>query len=119
VRFVGFGAYSLDLEVFAYVDTDDWSELLGIREDIYLRFMDTVKEAGTGFAFPSTTTYLGRDDGLSHEEARRAEGRVEEWREKGVLPFPAFPDDFRREVENTLGWPPPGSPGAPQRSSTP
>ena len=40
VRFVGFGAYSLDLEVFAYVDTSDWSEFLEIREDIYLHFMD-------------------------------------------------------------------------------
>jgi len=112
VRFVGFGAYSLDLEVFAYVDTSDWSEFLGIREDVYLRFMDAVKEAGTGFAFPSSTTYVGRDEGLSAEQRQRAEQRVAEWRDKGELPFPQFPDEFRREVWNTLDWPPPGSPGA-------
>jgi MscS family membrane protein len=112
VRFVGFGAYSLDLEVFAYVDTEDWGEFLGIREDLYLRFMDAIKESGTGFAFPSTTTYLGRDDGLDLEEARRAEARVAEWREKGELPFPGFSESFREEEENTLAWPPPGSPGA-------
>ena len=112
VRFVGFGAYSLDLEVFAYVDTDDWSELLGIREHIYLQFMDAVREAGTGFAFPSSTTYVARDDGLDADEMRQAEARVAAWREKGELPFPNFPDAHRREVWNSGQWPPPGSPGA-------
>ena len=114
VRMVGFGAYSLDLEVFAYVDTEDWSEFLGIREDIFLRFIDAVTESGTGFAFPSTTTYVGRDSGLPEEEARRAEARVAEWREKGELPFPAFSESFRSEEENTLPWPPTGSPDAPK-----
>jgi MscS family membrane protein len=113
VRFVGFGAYSLDLEVFAYVDTADWSELLGIREDIYLRFMDAVSEAGTSFAFPSSTMYLGKDEGLDADEARRAEARVAEWREQGRLPFPHFPEELRGELENTLDWPPKGSPGRP------
>ncbi|MDH3685694.1 MAG: mechanosensitive ion channel family protein, partial [Myxococcales bacterium] len=115
VRFVGFGAYSLDLEVFAYVDTDEWSEFLGIREDLYLRFIDAVTESGTGFAFPSTTTYVGRDTGLDEQEVRRAEARVAEWREKGELPFPGFSESFRQEEENTLSWPPPGSPDARNR----
>ena len=118
VRLVGFGAYSLDLEVFAYVDTGDWGEFLEIREDIYLRFMDAVKEAGTGFAFPSSTTYLGRDEGLDEEEKSRAEAQVAEWREKGALPFPHFPPDVRDQVQNTLEWPPPGSPGASRGQST-
>ena len=109
---MGFGAYSLDLEVFTYVDTQDWSEFLGIREDVYLRFIDAVKESGTGFAFPSTTTYVGRDTGLDEEEIRQAEARVAEWREKGELPFPSFSESFRQQEENTLPWPPPGSPNA-------
>ena len=108
---MGYGAYSLDLEVFAYVNTSDWNEFLQIREDIYLRFMDAVKEAGTGFAFPSSTTYLGRDAGLSEEEVQKAEGRVAGWREKGMLPFPHFPQSVHDELHNTLEWPPPGSPG--------
>lgn len=39
-RFVGFGASSLDIEVFAYATTRDWPEFLGIREDVFLRVMD-------------------------------------------------------------------------------
>jgi MscS family membrane protein len=112
VRFVGFGAYSLDLEVFAYADTSDWNEFLQIREDVYLRFMEVVKEAGTGFAFPSNTTYVGRDEGLNPDRVRQAEVRVAAWRDQGALPFPHFPEDFRQEVENTLDWPPDGSPNA-------
>ena len=112
VRLVAFGAYSLDIEIFAYVDTADWNEFLGIREDIYLRFMDVVAESGTGFAFPSTTTYLGRDTGLSEENKRFAEGRVDSWRAKAGLPFPNPTDEARQEVRNTLDWPPMGSPAS-------
>ncbi len=52
VRFIGFGAYSLDIEVFAYVTTRDGAEFLSIREDVFLRVMDIVEQSGTGFAFP-------------------------------------------------------------------
>lgn len=112
IRFVGFGAYSLDLEVFAYVDTNDWNEFLAIREDIYLRFIEAVEEAGSSFAFPSSTMYVGRDEGLSEEDSRRAEERVAAWREEGQLPFPDVPEDVRREFWNSLDWPPKGSPNA-------
>ncbi|HVR29739.1 MAG TPA: mechanosensitive ion channel family protein [Thermoanaerobaculia bacterium] len=79
VRFVGFGAYSLDLEVFAYLLTADHGEFLQLREEIYLQMMDVIEEAGTSFAFPSQTLYLGRDSGLDQEVVRRAEelGRAE------------------------------------------
>jgi MscS family membrane protein len=112
VRLVGFGTCSLDLEVFAYVDTADWNEFLAIREDLYLRFMDAIKEAGTGFAFPSSTTYVGRDGGLDEEKSRQAEANVAAWREKGELPFPSFSDRVRNEAWNSLDWPPTGSPAA-------
>ena len=73
VRFVGFGASSLDLEVFAYVRTSDWADYLEVAEDLNLRIMDIVEEAGSGFAFPSTTTYLAQDTGLDEEKVRAAE----------------------------------------------
>jgi MscS family membrane protein len=60
---------------------------------------------------------VGRDDGLDEKASREAEARVNQWREQGDLPFPHFPDQFRREVENSLEWPPEGSPGAAPRRS--
>jgi MscS family membrane protein len=90
VRFRQFGDYSLDITVFAYVLTNDRLEFWAIREDLNLRIMDIVKEAGTGFAFPSQTAYLTDDSGLDAERSREAEVQVEDWRVKGKLPFPDF-----------------------------
>ena len=61
VRFVSFGAYSLDVEVVAFVATTDLEEFLAVREELYLKMMDEVAAAGTGFAFPSQTVYMSRD----------------------------------------------------------
>jgi MscS family membrane protein len=61
VRFVGFGPYSLRIEVVAYVKTVDWAEFLEIQEDLFLRIMTIVNDSGAGFAFPSQTMYVARD----------------------------------------------------------
>ena len=58
VRFVGYGAYSLDLEIFAYLYCRDQDTFLEIQEELLLRIADIVKACGTEFAFPSQTTYL-------------------------------------------------------------
>ena len=61
VRFVRFGAYSLDVEVFAYVNAADYPAFLGVQEELLMRIMGIVKYAGTGFAFPSQTMYMRPD----------------------------------------------------------
>jgi MscS family membrane protein len=109
VRFVGFGAYSLDLELFAYVVSADWNDFLAVREDIFLRIMKIIEEAGSGFAFPSQTTYLSRDGGLDTERTRGAEREVQAWREEGKLPFPQFSPEMITEMDDTLDYPPAGS----------
>ena len=61
VRFVSFGAYSLNIEVMAYILTVDWEKFLEVQEELFLRFMEVVRESGTDFAFPSQTLYMARD----------------------------------------------------------
>ena len=109
VRFINFGAHSLDIELFAFADTQDWAEFLGIREDVYLRIMDIVEQSGTYFAYPSQTLYLGRDAGRDDERSAQAEKQVAGWREKGKLPLPDFTADEIAAVDDTLEFPPPGS----------
>jgi MscS family membrane protein len=108
-RFIGFGASSLDIEVFAYVMTRDRAEFLGIQEDVLLRVMDIVEQSGTGFAFPSQTLYFGRDNGLDTRRTEAAETQVRQWRGEGHLPFPNFSPDQMREIRGSLVYPPPGS----------
>ncbi len=110
IRFVNFGAYSLDLEIFAYVNTTDWDEFLEIREDVYLRIMDIVSASGSGFAFPSQTLYLGKDDEPDAERIAAAESQVRAWRENKELYLPKFPREKIREMDDTIKYPPEGSP---------
>jgi MscS family membrane protein len=58
VRFKNLGAFSLDVEVFAYVLARDWPHFLEIQEDLLLRITEIVSAAGTGIAFPSQTMYV-------------------------------------------------------------
>ena len=90
VRFRRFGDYSLDIELFAYVKTNDSLEYWAIREDLNLRIMEIIKAAGTNFAFPSQTAYFTQDSGLDAKRSGEAEAQVENWRAKGKLPFSDF-----------------------------
>ena len=105
VRFVNFGAHSLDIEVYVFVDTQEWHEFTGIREDVYLRIMNVVEESGAYFAYPSQTLYLGRDSGRDMERTGSAEAAVEEWRSSGTLPLPEFSEPMIAEVGDTLEFP--------------
>jgi len=58
VRFLRLGAFSLDVEVFAYIYGRDWPHFLEIQEGLLLEITDIVAAAGTGIAFPSQTMYL-------------------------------------------------------------
>jgi MscS family membrane protein len=110
VRFVNFGDCSLDVDIFAYVDATDFSEYLGIAEDLNLRIMDIVAESGTGFAFPSNTTYLAKDDGTDPEKTQRAEAAVRSWVEREELYLPGFPEEHIESLGETIEYPRKGVP---------
>lgn len=60
-RFVRLGAYSLDIEVLAYLKVPDLAAHLAKQEELLFRIIGIVNAAGTSFAFPSQTTYVRRD----------------------------------------------------------
>jgi len=109
VRFAGFGAHSLDVEIFSYVLTSDIDSFAAIREDLLLRIMATVDDAGTQFAFPSVTHYAATDDGPETARVADAEAAVQSWRASGDLPFPDFEWQSKAELSGSLDYPPEGS----------
>jgi len=109
VRFAGYGASSLDIGVRVYALTREWNEFHAIREDIFLRINNIVKESGSGFAFPTQTLYMGRDEGLDSKLGEAAIKKVQSWRRAGKLPFPRFSEDKIDQLEGTLDYPPRGS----------
>jgi MscS family membrane protein len=106
-RFIGFGNSSLDVEVFAYVLETDYEPFLHIQEDLLLRIMDIVEASGSGFAFPSQTTYLAGDAGLDAAKSQKAIETVRQWREQGKVPFPDFSPETIAEMDSKIGYPPP------------
>lgn len=115
IRFVGFGASSLDLEVFAYVRASNFDDFLEVAEDLHLRIIDIVSAAGSSIAFPSRTLYVEASDGLDRRRGADAERQVEEWRKRDALYLPRFPAEKIAELRGTAQYPPPGTPGAERR----
>jgi MscS family membrane protein len=112
VRFVGYGHFSLNVALCAYIRTSHFNNFFAVQEDILLRTMKVVKDAGTGFVFPSRTLYLGRDGGLDDEKQQAAERKVREWASAQTLPFPDSTERYRAEIADTLDYPPEGCPDA-------
>ena len=118
VRFIEIGISSLDVEILAYISSTNYNEYLGIREDLNLRIMDIVAEAGTDFAFPSQTIYMSRDSGIDTERVHNAEKQVSDWRSKSRLPFPDFSMEEREKLLDTISFPAEGSPDYTPRGIT-
>ncbi|MDJ0776873.1 MAG: mechanosensitive ion channel family protein [Gammaproteobacteria bacterium] len=112
VRFAGYGASSLDVDIRVYALTREWNEFYAIREDVFLRVNEIVEQSGTGFAFPSQTLYLRRDDGLDEELSDAAKQQLQSWRRSGEMPFPNLPASKIEQLADTLDYPPRGSPDA-------
>jgi len=53
IRFKEYGEHSLNLEVYAYLNTNDFNEYLAISEELNLMIMDIISEAGTRLAVPA------------------------------------------------------------------
>ena len=58
VRFLAFGASSLDIEVLCTFSTTDYGEFRAIRQQMLLAFMEVVEAAGSSFAFPTQTIHV-------------------------------------------------------------
>ncbi|GAB5373744.1 MAG: hypothetical protein AcusKO_02060 [Acuticoccus sp.] len=61
VAFLDIAESALNVEIWAYIDTADYTRFLKIKEDLLIKVMAIVEEQGSAFAKPSQTTYLARD----------------------------------------------------------
>jgi MscS family membrane protein len=109
VRFKELGAHSLDIELFCYILAADGDVFAAVREDVLLRIMTAVEEAGAQFAFPSMVQYAATDIGPDPDRVREIEAAVEKWRTDETLPFPDFEWQTKAEISGTLDYPPVGS----------
>jgi MscS family membrane protein len=66
-RFKEIADDALLVEVYAYIDTTNWAEYLGISEELNLKLLEIVAETGTTLALPAQTLYVeqGASAGLA------------------------------------------------------
>jgi MscS family membrane protein len=108
VRLIGFGTLGIDVELWAYVRTQDQNEFYAVREDVFLRLMDIVAASGTAFAVPPNRE-------LDDERRKAAEADVARWRQEKKLYIARMPTDEVQRLKGTLDWPPAGSPEPPPK----
>ena len=109
VRFIAFGPSSIDVEIYAFILEKAQEAFLAVQEDLLLRIMDLVESAGSGFAFPSQTLYVTKDEGLDGGKGRAAAEAVQRWRDQGELPFPDHSPSKVSKLDGDLEYPPEGS----------
>ena len=68
VVFKALGADNLTVEMFAYLRACDFAAFLAAQQEMLLDIMDLFETRGVGFAFPSQTLYLARDDAMPWEQ---------------------------------------------------
>ena len=116
VRVTALGEYAINLELLGFVDTEDWNEFLSVQEDVILRLMEIVADAGTAFAFPSKTLYHSKDTGVDSSKQHAASKQVSDWVASQSLPFPDFTEAYRKQIKDTIKYPPEGSPDMDKKS---
>ncbi len=63
VYFHGFGASSLDILLYCFLEVPDWSDELKQRQDVLLLIMKKAEELGVAFAYPTQTLFLEKAEG--------------------------------------------------------
>jgi MscS family membrane protein len=109
VRLTDIAAGSLNVEVLSYVLTVDFNEFAAVREDLLLRMMDLVEDAGASVAMPSQTLYISRDSGLEKDKAENAAKKIADLRDNKNLPFPDFHQEDISSFQGTIDYPQPES----------
>lgn len=89
VRFIAIAQSSLDIEIVAYIFAKDWGHFLEIQEQLLLKLIEIVQQAGAEFAFPSQTMYLSTDSMERSSERNPKLAASAERTELGVVKAPA------------------------------
>ena len=58
VNFTNYGAYSLDINIYVFTKTTNWSDFRDVQQDIFLKIAEIVRKNNAEFAFPTQTLDL-------------------------------------------------------------
>ncbi|MGF1786598.1 mechanosensitive ion channel [Photobacterium swingsii] len=105
VRLCKLGDYSVDIEVYAKINTNEWLTYRAIREDILLKLFELVNQSGTEFAFPSQTIFVEKGYRPDLQKRQQAHHDVQQWRDNKAYPFPEFSAEETKAMFNKQTYP--------------
>ncbi len=62
VKFTEFGPSSLDLFIYCFTASTDWTKHLSVKQEVNLTIMKMVEDMGLSIAFPTQTVHLVKDE---------------------------------------------------------
>ncbi len=74
-----FNSSSIDIMLYCFTRTTKWGEWMQVKEDLLYHLKTLVEDAGTGFAFPSSSLYVesmpfGKPEAVPAEDTEPANG---------------------------------------------
>jgi MscS family membrane protein len=84
VRLLRFADYAYEVEVYAYVLERDYNAFLAVQEEMILKLIDAVEQAGTTVALPSQASIVLEDHWNTPERAKAALEAIKKQREPGA-----------------------------------
>jgi len=69
VNFESFGDSALNIFIYTFTSTANWTKYLDIREDVHLKIMQIVEDNHSSFAFPSQSIYIEETGKENKEKA--------------------------------------------------
>lgn len=88
----------------AGIRTTDFQEYLAAAEDINLRFIQIVSDAGASLSGEGQLRIVRQEDAPGDSHYQYVDDMLALWREQDSAPFPDFSDKQIREMQNTLDY---------------
>jgi MscS family membrane protein len=101
------------IDIFCYIDTADWTFFLNVQEDLWLRILGIIKDAGvfltSSIPVPAERTAQSARESAKEGEANpryEIEKTVNAWRKKKKMPLPDMPSHEIARLRGSVPFPP-------------
>jgi len=108
VKFIDVTPAGFVIEVFCYIDTADWAFFLNVQEDLWLRILGIIKDAGaylaTSVTVPPDRITPGTEE-ANQTHCREVEKKVRAWRKAKQMPLPDIPSSEVKRLRGSVSFP--------------
>ncbi|HTT18648.1 MAG TPA: mechanosensitive ion channel domain-containing protein, partial [Candidatus Sulfotelmatobacter sp.] len=104
-RLAGLQGSAYQIELFAYVMSNNAAEFAAIQEDILFRITGVAESAGTAWAIPAQTAYSSTKRRIDDQKAEQVIQQLQTWQDSKEKVFPDFSSQRMTALRGTIGYP--------------